>query len=94
MNAGGSQKSNSDSLSRDIPGSKELEAFQKSVPYSHQFLYRDDIRKRFKKTKGTDSSCHVLDENTDHSCTMIAECGVDAKSCAQRVCDSHLGSCV
>ena len=72
----------------------ELEAFQKSVPYSHQFLYRDDIRKRFKKTKGTDSSCHVLDENTDHSCTMIAECGVDAKSCAQRVCDSHLGSCV
>ena len=29
MNAVESQKSNSDSLSRDIPGCKELEAFQK-----------------------------------------------------------------
>ena len=72
----------------------ELEEYQKSVPYSHQFLYRLDVRERFKKTKGTESSCHVLDENADHSCTMILECGVNAVSCAQRVCDSSLGTCV
>ena len=72
----------------------EMEEYQKSVPYSHQFLYRADVRERFKKTKGTDSACHVLDENTDHSCTMILECGVNPTLCSQRVCDSSLGSCV
>jgi len=72
----------------------EMEEYQKSVPYSHQFLYRADVRERFKKTKGTDSACHVLDENTDHSCTMVLECGVNPTLCSQRVCDSSLGSCV
>ena len=62
--------------------------------FSPQFLNRQDIKSRFKKSRGGDSACHVLDEYDDHRCTMIVECGVDAKTCAQRSCDSSSGFCI
>ena len=62
------------------------------TPISTQYLNRADVRDRFKKVKGTQSHCHVLDERVDHSCSMIIDCGVNAMTCAQRVCAS--GACV